>query len=112
MSRLPIVNKYLGILCFVANLSGESAMIFVCMRQNDAANIRDLHSVIGEFSTQRIRGIRRLWSDVDKRDRILLDQIDVDVADVERSWYGEGNYLHCGLRISDRGLPRFYWFCR
>ncbi len=39
MARLPVVNKDFRVLCFVAQRPCESAMIFVCVSEYDAAEI-------------------------------------------------------------------------
>lgn len=85
MTGLPFVDKDRGILCLVADLPGESAMILVSVGEDDPPNIRNADAVLAKLAPQRIRSVFRFWSDVDERQRIFLYQIDVHVADVEGS---------------------------
>src|SRR5678816_2954106 len=39
MARFPIVNEYFSVLCLIANLFGQTAMILVRVRQDDPSNI-------------------------------------------------------------------------
>ena len=61
-------------------------MVFVCMREHDAANITRRQAVLSQTRAQRIDGFACLRASIDDRDRIFFDEIDVNRANVERSW--------------------------
>jgi hypothetical protein len=86
MARLPIVNKHFRVLRFVAQRSRESAVIFVCVREYDAAEVGNEETGFAQSFSQRFNRLFRLRSGVDDRQRIFGDQVDVYRTDVERRW--------------------------
>ena len=86
MASLPVVNKHFRILRFIAQRSREPAVIFVCVRENDAAEVGNEEAGFAQPRTQRLDRLFRLRSRVDDRQRIFGDQVDVYRTDVERRW--------------------------
>ena len=84
MPGLPVVNKHLGVLCFITQRLCESTMIFVCVSENDTAEIGNAKACVAQTRTQRLDRFFRLWSGINNRQRIFSDQIDVYRTDVER----------------------------
>ena len=104
VTGFPGVDEYLGILRFVANLPREAAVILVCVSEDDASDIRDANSVLAQFTPQCVRRDRSLRTYIDQRQRIFLDQVDIDVANIKRRGNREGDNFHCGFRIADCGF--------
>jgi hypothetical protein len=97
------VHKYFGILCLVADLFRKAAMILMRMREDDPPHIGDPYSMAPQLPAKAIGGFSRFWPDVDKRYRVLFDEVDVDIANVKRRRDGNRNDLHY-LRLSIRNL--------
>ena len=66
------------------DLPCKAAMVLVCVSKNDPANIGNPNSMLAEFATQGVRGLRRFRPDIYQRNGILFYEIDVYVADIER----------------------------
>lgn len=94
IARFPFMDQYLGVLRFVSDLLREPAMILVSVRKNYPPYIRKQYPVLPEPRPQCRRSRSGLWTNVDQRHRIFLDQIDIHIADVEGSWNGYGDDLH------------------
>src|ERR1044072_6812362 len=84
MPRLPVVNKHFRILCCVTQRLGETTMIFVCVSEYDAAQIRNEKTCLTQAGAQRFDRLFRLRPGIDDRQRIFSDQVDVYRANVER----------------------------
>ena len=69
-------------------------MVLVSMRQHDATHVGELNAVSAELLTKGLGGLIRFWPDVDQRQRVLADEVNVDVADVKRRWDRDGDDLH------------------
>src|SRR5688572_31895079 len=109
MSRLPVVNKDLCILRLVADLFRESAMVFVCVCEDDAADVRDAHAMLSQAPPESVGGLARFRPDVDERHRILADKIDVHIADVKWRRNPKRNDLHRNLRFAIFDLRSSIW---
>jgi hypothetical protein len=94
MSGFPSVDQYLGVLRLVPNLSCESAVIFVSVRENDPPYIGDLNTRTAQLLPENRGGLRCFGADIDQRYRIFLDQVNVDIADVKRCWNRKRNNFH------------------
>jgi hypothetical protein len=84
MARLPVVNKHFRVFCFIAQRLRETAMIFVCVSEHDATQIRNAKACLTQTCPERFNRFFRLRPGVDDRQRIFSDQIDVYRANVER----------------------------
>ena len=66
----------------------------------------ELNAVLGQFFAKRLGGLVRFGPDVDQRQRIFLDQINIDVAHIKRRRNGERNDLHI---ISYENTKEYRW---
>src|SRR5215213_10740572 len=99
VARLPVVHKDFRVLCFIAERPGESAVIFVGVREYDATQIRNEKTGFAQSRTQRLDRFFRLWSSVDDRQRIFSDHVDVYWTDVERRGQRYRNNPHLSASI-------------
>jgi hypothetical protein len=83
MSCLPTVNQDFSILSFVTKRASQPAVIFVSVRQHDAANVRDAKARMAQAFAQSLGGLFRLWPRVNQRDGVFRDEIAIDRPDVE-----------------------------
>src|SRR5687767_7161061 len=97
------MNKDLGILCLIADMLCEAAVVLVRMSQHDAADVRETYAVCRESTAQRIGRLRRFRSDVDQRHRVRTNQINIHVTHVKRRGDRYRQELH-QLRLSIREL--------
>ena len=84
MSGFPTVNKDFRIFCFVAHRARQTAMVFVRVRQDDAPDVAEFDAAAPQFFTQRFGGLPGFRSDVDERQRLFPDEININVADIKR----------------------------
>ena len=78
-------------------------MVFVSVSQDDPPHIRELDAVTGKLLSQSIRRLTGFGANIDQSERLFSDQIDVDVTDIERRRYREGDYLHSAMPIGYEG---------
>src|ERR1051325_3459384 len=86
MTGFPIMNENLCVLRLVTQRTRESAMVFVCVSKHDTTDVPGRQAVLSEPCAQGLDGFSSLGAGIDDRDRIFFDKIDVDGANVERSW--------------------------
>src|SRR5690606_7693055 len=96
MSGFPRMDEYLSIKSRIANTCGEPAMVLVRMCNDDSADIAELKAVLGQPSSKCGLGLRRVRADVDQGNGILSDEVNINVADIERRRNGKWNDLHFG----------------
>ena len=65
--------KDLRVICLVANLFCQTAVIFVGMCQDNASNIGKADAVLREFFTKRIVCLFRFRPYVNERERIFFN---------------------------------------
>src|SRR5438045_1217145 len=86
MTSLPVVNEDFCVLCFITQRLCESTVIFVCVREYDATEVRYEKTGFAQPCAQCFDGFFGLRTSVDNRQRIFGNQVDVDRPDVERRW--------------------------
>ena len=69
-------------------------MVFVRVRQYDPSNVGESNTLPTQFIDQRSISVVGLWPDVDQRQRIFLDEINIYVAHVKRRRDGDRDDLH------------------
>lgn len=69
------------------DLRGKSKMVYVRVRDDDAANVLERETARGEFGAQRVERRRVFRSRVNQRQFIAFDEIDIDRTDAK----GSGN---------------------
>ena len=69
-------------------------MVFVCVREDNAANVGDSKPRGSQSVTKCCTGFFGLWTCVDDGDRIFGDEVDVYRSDVEGGWDGNRYDLH------------------
>ena len=94
MSGFPFVNKDLGIRRLVADLSGQAAVILMRVRQDNSFYVLETQSMARKSLSKSVFSLRRFWANVDQRDRIFSDQIDIYVTDIKWCWYRYRNDSH------------------
>lgn len=86
MAAFPIVNIDFGIYRLIANPDSKAAVVFMSMCEDDSADIRKADAIFTKFCSERGRSLGSFWPDVDQRNRIFANQIDIDVTDVKGRW--------------------------
>ena len=59
-------------------------MVLVRVREDDPTNVREFDTVCGEPISECLRRFVSFWPDVDQRQGVLADQINIDGNDIER----------------------------
>ena len=87
MSGFPFVYQNLSICRFIANLLGQSAMIFVRVCQHNTLNVFEAQSVAREGLSKGFFCLGRFRANIDQCHGIFAYQIDIYVTDIK--WCGD-----------------------
>src|SRR5574341_1196389 len=86
--KLPFVNVNARA-GFALQHSGQPAMVFVRVREDDALDVFGFESELAQLIAQGDYGYVGLWPRIYERDRVVNDQVDIDRPDGEWRWDDE-----------------------
>src|SRR4051812_39845523 len=97
VSRLPVMYQHLSVLGLIPHAFRQATVVLVSVREHDAADIGELYPVSSETVAERLCSLVRFRSDVYQCQRILANQVDVDVTDIKRRRDRDWDDLHLSV---------------
>ncbi len=73
MTGFPIVHEHFSVFCFITQRARQPAMIFMGVREDDAANVADIQTRLSQSRAQSLNCFSCFRPGIDNRDRIFLD---------------------------------------
>jgi hypothetical protein len=94
VAGFPRMNQDLRVFGLITNCPGQTTVIFMGVREDDSPEIRKLFAMPRQSVAQGFYGFGRFRAGVDQRQRLVVDQINIDVTDQKRSWQSYRNNFH------------------